>query len=170
MSYLHFTSGTQVFWWLRLLHGIVYKSFIRPQSFLGKLRTSCEVSFFYLQFGSKYDRLRHADMIMHSRIWFELSDLGANPPHVTRKVIQNRPSFSHVWGGAGHETIFDWSLLRFEMCTCTGTMIKLSIEHCHCGEALAAMLNITTSFLHGAVESCIPVHFQSLCEFSSPVQ
>ena len=40
---------------LRLLHSMVYKSLIRPQSFLGKLRTSCKVSFFYLQFGSKYD-------------------------------------------------------------------------------------------------------------------
>ena len=36
-----------------------------------------------------------------SAIWFELSDRGA----VTRKVVQNtRPSFSHVRGGAGHET------------------------------------------------------------------
>ena len=105
MSYLHFTSGTRVFWRLRLLHGMVYKSFIRLRSFLGKLRTSCEVSFFYLQFGSKYDRLRHAHIIMRSRIWFELSDRGATPPHVTRKVFQNtRTSFSHVRGGAGHET------------------------------------------------------------------
>ena len=37
----------------------------------------------------------------HPAIWFELSDQGA----VTRKVVQNtRPSFSHVQGGAGHET------------------------------------------------------------------
>ena len=37
-------------------------------SFLKKLRTSCEVSFFYLQFSSKYDRLHHAYIIMRSRI------------------------------------------------------------------------------------------------------
>ena len=35
----------EVFWRLRLLHDMVYKSLVRPQSFLGKLRTRCEVSF-----------------------------------------------------------------------------------------------------------------------------
>ena len=44
-SYI-FASETRVFWQLRLLHGMVYKDLIRSQSFLGKLRTSCEVSFF----------------------------------------------------------------------------------------------------------------------------
>ena len=40
-------------------------------------------------------------IITRSAIWLELSDRGA----VTRKVVQNiRPSFSHVQGGAGHET------------------------------------------------------------------
>ena len=40
---------------------------------------------------------------MISAIWFELSDWGATPPYVTRKVVQNtRPSFPHVWGGSGH--------------------------------------------------------------------
>ena len=54
---------------------------------------SYEVFFFYLQFGSKY--LCHAHIIMHSRIWFKLSDRGATLSHVTRKVTQNtRPSFS----------------------------------------------------------------------------
>ena len=103
MSYLHFTSGTQVFWLLRRPHGMVYKDLIRPRSYLGKLGMSCKVSFFYLQFGSKYDCLRYAHIIMRSRVWFELSDWGATLP---RKVIRNtRPSFSHMRGGAGHETI-----------------------------------------------------------------
>ena len=43
--------------------------------------------------GSKYNRLHHAQIIMYSRIWFELSDQRDTPPHVTRKVAQNtRPS------------------------------------------------------------------------------
>ena len=46
----------------------VDKDLIRLRCFLGKLRTSCEVSFFYLLFGSKYNRLRHAHIIMRSRI------------------------------------------------------------------------------------------------------
>ena len=80
-----------------LLHGMVYKSLIRPQSFLGKLRTSCEVSFLYLQFRSKYDHLRHAHII---RNWFELSDRGATRPHihVTIKVVQNSRSSSRTRG------------------------------------------------------------------------
>ena len=58
--------------------------------------------FFYLQFGSRYDHLHHAHAIMHSRIWFELSDQGATPPHVTRKVALNtRPSFLHMQGSLG---------------------------------------------------------------------
>ena len=48
---------------LRLLHGMVYKSLIRSQSFLGKLRMSCEVSFFYLQFSLKYDHF-----VMHTQL------------------------------------------------------------------------------------------------------
>ena len=85
---------------------MVYKSLIRPQIYLGKLRMSCKVSFFYLQFGSKYDHLCHAHINMRSRIWFELSDRGATLPHVTRKVAQNtRPSFSHMWEGLGTRLI-----------------------------------------------------------------
>ena len=73
--------------------------------FLGKAENELWGKFFYLQFGSKYDHLCHAHIIMRSRIWFKLSDRGATPPHMTRKVVQNtRPSFSHVRGGAGHET------------------------------------------------------------------
>ena len=92
---------------------MVYKSLMRPQSFLGKLRTSCKVIFFYLQFGSKYDCLRHAHIIMRFGIWFELSDRGATPPQVPRKVTQNtRPSFSHVRArGSGHETNSTWLTL-----------------------------------------------------------
>ena len=82
---------------------MVYKSLIRPWSFLGKLRMTCK---FFSTSNSvqKYDCLRHAHIIMCSRIWFELSDQGATPPHVTRKVAQNTRPSSHVWGGSGHET------------------------------------------------------------------
>ena len=39
---------------------------------------------------------------MRSRIRFELSDRGAIPPHVTRKITQNtRLSFSHMQEGLG---------------------------------------------------------------------
>ena len=110
---------------LRLLHDMVYKNLIRLQSFLGKLRMRCEGKFFYLQFGSKDNRLRHAHIIMHSRIWFKLSDQGANPSHVTRKVAQNtRPSFSHMWKGLGTTLILGVNLtdtwyrfaLRLQVC------------------------------------------------------
>ena len=37
MSWLHFTSRTQAFWWLWLLHDTVYKSLVRLWSILGKL-------------------------------------------------------------------------------------------------------------------------------------
>ena len=63
-----------------------------------KMRTSCEVSFFYLQFGSKYDRLRHAHIIMRSRIWFELSDRGATLPHVTKKLLRTPDPLSRMCG------------------------------------------------------------------------
>ena len=68
--------------------------------------TSCEVSFFYLQFGSKYDHLCHAHIIMCSKIRFKLSDWGATLPNVTRKVAQNtRPLFLHVREGLGTRLI-----------------------------------------------------------------
>ena len=103
MSYLHFTSETWIFWRLVLLQGMVYKSLIRCQSFLGKLRMSCEVSFFLPPIPFKI--WCHAHIIMRSKIWFKLSNRGATPPHVTRKLAQNtRPSFSHVQGGSGQET------------------------------------------------------------------
>ena len=83
---------------------MVYKSLIRPRSFLGKLRTSCEVSFISISSSvqNMVAYVMHIIIIMHSRIWFELSDQGTTPPHVTRKVAQNtRPSFSHVQEGLG---------------------------------------------------------------------
>ena len=124
MSKWHFTSGTQVFWWLRLLHDMAYKSLIRPQSFLAKLRTRCEVSF--STSNSVQNIIAYVmHIIMHSRIWFELSDWGANPPHVTRKVAQNTtPSFSHMWKGWGTRLILGVNLtdtwyrftLRLQVC------------------------------------------------------
>ena len=82
---------------LRLPHGMVYKSLIRPQSFLEKLRTSCRVSFFCLQFGSKYDRLRHAYIIMRSRIWFELSDQGTLYMHLAYPHPLSEHGTQHWW-------------------------------------------------------------------------
>ena len=85
-----------VFWQLRLLHSTVYKDLIRPQSFLGKLRTSCKVSFFYFQFGSKYDRLRHTHIIICSRIWFELSDWELPRPMWQEKSVRTPDPLSHT--------------------------------------------------------------------------
>ena len=62
---------------------------------------------------------------MHSRIWFELPDWAANPPHVTRrKVTQNTmPSFSHMWNCWGIRLILGVDLtdtcrfaLRLQVC------------------------------------------------------
>ena len=88
----------------------VYKDLIRPRSFFeNELRG---------RFFLPPNRLKIRSLT--SRIWIELSDREATPPHVTRKVVQNtRPSVSHVRGGAGHETRVyppggdDWHVLSW---------------------------------------------------------
>ena len=88
------------------LHSTQY-SLIKAAKFLGKLRRSCTVSFFYLQFGSKYDRLCHAHIIIHSLLWFEFSEREATPPHVTKKNLLRTPASLAFFGcarGSGYET------------------------------------------------------------------
>ena len=74
----------------------------KATKFLGKAEDELRGKFFYLQFGSKYNRLCHAHIIMRSAIWFELSARGTTLSYVTRKVTQNtRLSFSHMREGLG---------------------------------------------------------------------
>ena len=107
-----YTQGSS-FWLLRLLHGMVYKSLIRPWSLLGKLKMSCVQVFptsNFVQNTIAYVNW-HAHIIMCSRIWFELPDLEATVPHVTTKVAQNtRPSFLHMWEGLGTRLILGVNL------------------------------------------------------------
>ena len=81
---------------MRLLHSMVYKSLIRLQGFLGKLRTSYEVSFFYLP------QSQYVHIIMQSRIWLELSDWVPPHPIWQEKSPRTPDPLSHkVWGGLG---------------------------------------------------------------------
>jgi len=45
-----------------LLHSSFYKTLGLLEILLGQPNTGCETSFHYLQFGSKYDHLHHANM------------------------------------------------------------------------------------------------------------
>ena len=46
---------------------IWFQKLDKASKFLGKAENKVCGKFFYLQFGSKYNRLRHAHIIMHSR-------------------------------------------------------------------------------------------------------
>ena len=65
--------------------------------------------------------------LMLDDVLHELSDRGA----VTKKVVQNtRPSFSHMWGGAGHETRSNPAFLPFDCSFVQGEGLGMRLQYC----------------------------------------
>ena len=96
MSWLHFTSRTQAFWWLWLLHCMVYKSLVRL----------CEASWESWEWAMKqmfssspkqWSTSCTHNCTFYNLIWARRSE--SNPPHATTKPC--RLSSSHVQEGLG---------------------------------------------------------------------
>ena len=98
---------------------MVYKSLIKPQSFLGKLKLSCVVSFSYLQFDSKYDCLcLHIKLCVLDSIPAPRSG-SYHPPRDNKSRSEHQTLFLARVRGSGHETNsggqLDWCLVQ--VCT-----------------------------------------------------
>jgi len=108
---------------------------------LGRLTTGCETSFHYLQFGSKYDCLHHANIIKSSAIWLVISNPRLAPSLVTWNVAQNSRPPSHmqmVWA----RDCFESTQLSVELVSYPDQCLPSTDFHCDVQENVFSCMTV----------------------------